>query len=411
MSNGSAASALAKYGMFLNPGKVGTANFATGVIPRDRLVRKEVALGVIREIVPPQDHIGLSLVPWLEVESDDVTFQYLNGYTDGMASARAEDAESELAMKDDVWGGEGRASIIDWAQKDHYRPSDISRFRDALEIAQQLASNGILPRTVTNILDGFQAKVARDDQRRRRRLDNRIEWLIMSGLSDGVITYNDGKIKFTTNFGRPSQQVLTGGTAKDYSGTTHDPVGDIIKMQTYMFNLYGIRMRRCLTSRAVLNTFMNSDRFIARSGLVVGGAPSSPIDPNYIWEGWGPDSAVEIVKRATGVEFVEYDSVYRTRAVGSTTNVTTRYIPENRMIFLPDEADITEFDDTPLGFGKVLTAPHPEGNWGAGFYEWESETRDPWGQDRGTGVKAFPILPHMDLTFVTDVTLPAPVAP
>ena len=33
----------------------------------DRLVRKEVALGSIREKQPPQDHLGLSIAPWLDV--------------------------------------------------------------------------------------------------------------------------------------------------------------------------------------------------------------------------------------------------------------------------------------------------------------------------------------------------------
>lgn len=404
MNTGSA-TPLEQYGMFFS-------NFAQGVIPQDRLVRKEVALGVIREIVPPQTHIGLQFAPWLEVETDDVTFQYLNGYTDGMAPARAEDAESELAMKDDLWGGEGRASIIDWAQKDHYRASDISRFRDALEIAQQLASTGQLPRTVTNILDGFQAKVARDDARRRRRLDNRIEWLIMTALATGAIAYNDGKIKFNVNFGRPAGQLLTGGDKWDYSSTTHDPIGDILRVQQYMYDTYGVRMTRALASRKILNSFMNSDRFIARStGVVVGGTPSSPIDPNYLSDGWGPNSAVQVVENNTGVTFTEYDSVFRTRAVGSTTATSTRFFPEDRLLFLPDESDIGEFDDTELGFGKTLTSPHPEGNWTASFYEWEQQKIDPWGQDRGTGVKAFPIFPHMDLTFAVDLTLPAPIVP
>lgn len=403
MNTGSAT--LDKYGMFFS-------NFAQGVIPQDRLVRKEVALGVIREIVAPQTHIGLQFAPWMEVETDDVTFQYLNGYTDGMAPARAEDAESELAMKDDLWGGEGRASIIDWAQKDHYRASDISRFRDALEIAQQLASNGVLPRTVTNILDGFQTKVARDDARRRRRLDNRIEWLIMTALSTGAIAYNDGKIKFNVDFGRPAGQTLTGVNKWDYSSTTHDPIGDILRIQEYMFETYGVRMGRVIASRRVLNSFMNSDRFIARStGVVVGGTPTSPIDPNYLADGWGPQSAIQVVSNATGVEFVEYDSIYRTRPIGSTVTTSTRFFPEDRILFLPVEADIAEFDDTDLGFGKTLTSPHPEGNWSAGFYEWEQAKIDPWGQDRGTGVKAFPIFPHMDLTFAVDITLPALITP
>jgi hypothetical protein len=52
-----------------------------------------------------------------------------------------------------------------------------------------------------------------------------------------------------------------------------------------------------------------------------------------------------------------------------------------------------------LGFGKTLTSPHPEGNWQSGFYEWERETEDPWGTDRGTGIKAFPVFPYMQYTF------------
>ena len=98
---------------------------------QDRLVRKEVALGTIREMEPPQSHIGTRvLAPWQEVATDDVIFDYARGLTDGMAPARAEDAESELAQKDLLFGGTGRASIIDWALKDHYRASDVMRYRE-----------------------------------------------------------------------------------------------------------------------------------------------------------------------------------------------------------------------------------------------------------------------------------------
>lgn len=101
-------------------------------ISQDRLVRKEVALGTIREIAPPSQHIGLAQVaPFLNVESDDVIFDYAKGLTDGMAPARAEDAESELAQKDTTFVGIGRASILDWAIKDHYVASDVTRYREA----------------------------------------------------------------------------------------------------------------------------------------------------------------------------------------------------------------------------------------------------------------------------------------
>jgi hypothetical protein len=98
--------------------------------------------------------------------------------------------------------------------------------------------------------------------------------------------------------------------------------------------------------------------------------------------------------------------VYRTRAVGSQTVVNNRFLPQNKVILLPDEGDIEQFDDTDIGFAKTLTSPHPAGNWTSGFYEWENEYGvDPWGYDVGTGIKAFPVFLHMDLTFTYTVDL------
>lgn len=380
-------------------------------IGQDRLIRREVMLGLIREIVPPTDHLGLTLVPWLEVASDDVIFAYATGLNDSLAPARAEDAEAELAQKDDMFLSEGRASVIDWAVKDHYVASDVHRYREWLIVREAVRDLQTIPLTAGGPLENWDRKLVRDAERRRRRLDNRIEWLIMSALSTGAIAYNDGRIKFSVDFGRPAgQQALApAGTLGSYtmgatwSGTTGDPIGDIIKIQEYMFSTYQIRMTRAITSRKVINSIMNSDRFLARSGLVVGGTPSSTIDPKYVIDGWGPNAAQAIVQQQTGLQFIEYDSVYRTRDVGSTTFVNNRFLPENRIVFLPDEADISAFDDTELGFGKTLTSPHPAGNWSPGYYEWEYEYGvDPWGLDAGTGVKAFPIFPHMDLTLTYD---------
>lgn len=80
----------------------GGSNFAAGAIPTDRLIRAEVALGIVREIVPPSEHIGLSqIAPFYDVATDDVIFAYMNGSTTGLAPARSEDAESELFQQDD----------------------------------------------------------------------------------------------------------------------------------------------------------------------------------------------------------------------------------------------------------------------------------------------------------------------
>jgi len=248
--------------------------------------------------------------------------------------------------------------------------------------------------------------MARDTARRRRKLDNRMEWLITQALNTGVIAYNDGKIKFSVDYGRPSGQEAQTPTSGTYASTTHDPINDIIKMQQTMYDLYGVKMTRAICSRKFLNSLINSTLFAARTGLVVAAGGTS-IDPRYLLDGWGPKAVQAVVEAATELTFIEYDSVYRTRSIGATAVTNTRFLPENKVIFLPDEADINEFDDTGIGFGKTLTSPHPMGGWTAGYYAWERETTDPWGTDQGSGIKAFPVFPHMDLSFSWTVTLPS----
>lgn len=390
-------------------------------ISPDRLVRKEVALGVIREIVPPTQHLGLTIAPWLEVQSDDVIFDYAKGLTDGLSPARAEDAEAELAQKDDNYVGQGRAALIDWALKDRYSASDVTRYREFLSMAELIRDSNNFPLTAGNMIEGWADKLARDQLRRRRKLDNRLEWLIMTALQSGGIAYNDGKIKFTIDYGRPANQhssgadnnsALAAGIGAPGAGAlwstanaaTADPIANIQGVQQYMYDTYGVRTSRGLCSRRVLNSILNSNRFAARSGLIASGtAGGTPVDPKYVIDGWGPVAAQQVVEAQTGFTFIEYDSVYRTRPVGSNTVTNNRFTLDNTIIFLPDEADVAEYDSTDIGFAKTLTSPHPEGNWQSGFYEWERETVDPWGYDVGTGVKAFPVFSHMELTVCMQV--------
>jgi hypothetical protein len=387
-------------------GNIDTSQFAASAVGLDRLVRKEDSLGAIRELKPPTDHIGLSLVPFLEVGSDDVIFDYIKGgLTDGLTPARAEDAESELSQKDDLTYGQGRASIIDWAEKDKYTASDVTRYNENRRLAQLAQGAGVQLQLNDpgNAVAQFQAQVARDDARRSRKIYNRLEWLIQQALWTGGITYNDGKIKFTVDYARPvGQQDVVPTTLFD-AGAAHDPIGYLLDLDKAHYDTYGVHLRRAITSRKVLQTFWKSDRWIARTGMVVGGTPSSPIDPRYIMESWSPEYAIAAVEQATGIRFIEYDSVYRTRAWGTTTMVNTRFSPENKILFLPDESDLGEIDDTLVGFGKTLTSPHPEGNFTSGFYEWENSTIDPWMHWRGTGVKAFPVLPYLEYSVVARV--------
>ena len=393
---------MASKGLKIDP----TSGMFASSIGLDRLVRKEDSLGAIREIQPPTDHIGLNLFPFYEVASDDVIFDYIKGaLVDGMSPARAEDAEAELSQKDDLTYGQGRASIIDWAEKDKYTASDVTRYRENLRLQQlvQGAGANLNLNDPGNMVQQFNAQVARDDARRSRKLYNRIEWLIQSALWTGGIAYNDGKIKFAVDYGRPGGQQDVVPAVRWDAGTTHDPIGYLKDLNTTHYNTYGVYLKRAITSQKVVDTLWKSDRWLQRLGLVVGGTPSAPLDPNYLVQAWSNEAALQAVEAATGIRFTVYDSVYRTRALGSSTIVNTRFSPEKKILLMPEEADMGEINDLEIGFGKTLTAPHPEGNFTSGFYEWEDETRDPWMHWRGTGIKAFPVFPQLEYTVVANV--------
>ena len=368
--------------------------------PQDRLIRKEVALGAVRERQPPKDHIGLQIAPFLEVESDDVIFEYIkDSGTDQLAPARAEDAESRLTQRDEFLSGVGRASLIDWSFKDKYSASDVTRYRDNLAIAAQITNTNLMLNPVGSAIAQFQARLARDDASRKRSLDNRIEWLIMTGLDTGKITYNDGKLIFSVDFNRPSDQNAQAVDVFWDAGVDHNPIADIKEAQQVCWDRYQIKLDRGIISKKGLDAIWKSKFFLPLLVPVVGGTPSASLDPNYLTPGWTEDQAVAVVERATGVRFTVYDSVYVTRASGSNTRVNNRYTNEKMLTLLPSSETLGEIDDTEIGFAKTLTSPHAEGNWTAGFYEWEQNTVDPWMHVRGNGIKAFPVFPYMKFTF------------
>lgn len=380
-------------------------SYAAGAIPTDRLIRAETALGLVREIVPPSDHMGLSIAPFYDVPTDDVIFGYMNGASTGIAPAIAEDSESETFQQDESFAGEGRARIIDWRLKSHYTASQINKYRELKATADAMKASGQVPLVINGPLNQFQDKLARDRVERRRRLDNRIETLIMGSLDTGKASYNDGKIKYEVDWQRPADQHYQTPASGAYNAETHDPINDILKVIEFMDDTYGITPKRMIAHPKFFNTFFRSSKFMGAAGF----KPSDGMtrsDMPYVWEGFGPGAALDIVQRVTGVELVPYSSAWRQRTPfdAGAQMQKVPFIDPNTVIFLPDESEIAGYDDSPLGFGKTLTSPHPMGNWSTGFYEWEYATTDPWTHTVGDGIKCFPVFPHLELTFTWKVT-------
>jgi hypothetical protein len=352
-----------------------------------RLVQKDVMLGVLREMEPPQEHIGERFLPMQEVANDDVIWDAVKGMTSGLAPARAMDAEAEIAVRDEVIGT-GKASIIDWSVKDRWNASDVARYREVTEFAGADA----LPRSVQAITADWQAKMARATLKRRRQLDNRLEWLRWRAIQDNL-SYNDGKVSFATTYGIPSDQkaVVPSVTWNNYS--TSDPIGNLMAWKELVRNRTGVELREAVVSRKVLYAAMLNANF---AQLWAGANPFYQLNNSF-----GLQQATERLQQATDINFTVFDASYRTRAFGSTTITNTRFTDERDIYLFPGSDEITSYSggNNGLGLGNVLTSPHPEGNWASGFYEWEQERRDPWGLDQGSGIKAFPVLWAPEILF------------
>lgn len=351
-----------------------------------RLVNKDVMLGLLRELEPPQKHIGNSILPMQNVESDDVIWDAVKGLTVGLAPARAADAESELQQSDEVVGT-GKASIIDWAIKDRWNASDVQRFREITAFA----GADSIPRTVESITADFQAKMARKALKRRRQLDNRIEWLAWQAVQD-LLSYNDNKVKFSVSYGIPSDQKVV-IPAVTWDLTTADPIGNTLAWRELVRNRTGVELTRAVTSRKVLFSVMNNTKF---AQLFSGQNPFYMLSTDF-----GIAQATDKLAAATDMSWTVYDASYRTRPFGSTTITNTRFTNDKDVFLFPDPGDLEAYSggDNGLGLGNILSSPHPEGNWQSGFYEWEKERTDPWGVDQGTGIKAFPVLYAPEVLF------------
>lgn len=345
-----------------------------------RLIAKEVMLGVLRELEPPQNHIGEQILPLQRVESDDVIWDAVKGLTVGLAPARAMDAESALAQSDEVIGT-GKASIIDWSHKDRWNASDVARFREITAFAGATA----IPRTVASITDDLQAKMLRKAAKRKRALDNRLEWLRWNAIKD-TLSYDDTKIKFSVSYGIPGDQKAVVPSALWDNPATSDPIGNVLAWRELVRNRTGVELTRAVTSRKVLFTIMSNSKF---AQMFSGQNPFYMLSNEF-----GIAAATDKLAQATDMTWTVYDASYRTRSFGSGTITNTRFTDERDVFLFPSADEITSYSggDNGLGLGGLLSSPHPEANWEAGFYEWEQERKDPWGVDQGTGIKAFPVI-------------------
>lgn len=367
---------------------------------------KAVGIGISRELPVDQSLIWPRIAPLQSIDTDKFTFEVEVDSSDLMAPAADESAESET-YENDTFFGEGKGSVIDWRVSTRTKPSDITNARAFDEAMRLFSEAGIVPpRLFQNQAAQLSDKLAKDRIERRRQIDFRLEWLVTQALSTGGINYADGKIRFETPFGLPVDQLNQAPASGNLwnVGVDHDPIGDIDAMQEFMYARYDITLDTMVISPESLRKMARSKYFYPRTGLAIP-AGIGPRDMSYINPNFGQEEAVRIISQATGItNIIVYDAKRKVKPLGANTRpVPVRFMDEGQVIFFPSVEAAGGLLSTDLGFAKTLTSPHPEGDWASGIYTFEDSGVDPWGRKDGTGIKAMPVFPRIDLSYSMQV--------
>ena len=353
----------------------------------DRYLLPPEVLDRLTTETPVKDgYIWNRFTPFIDVPTTKVIFEQADPTVENLAPFRAPDAEAEMFKSED-YVREGSAELGDWALKSFYRSSDVTNFRNT---AQMIG----MSTTIDMQRQQFAARVARDTVTRRQAIDNQLERLVTDSIFTGTCSYDDGKRKFSVNWGRPANQQTQTVTVM-WDDSTANIIEDIKNVKRFMRDTHGVIITRALTSQRVLDQFANPDKFMLITGIVGG-------DPNYLTPGWGEEMARNIIQAQTGVAFEAYDSGLRVRN-GDNYEIN-RFTDERDIVYMPDESAFTPTRDLGIRFGGMLTAPHVMNNMQTGYYSWQHEhEKDPWNSEVGTGLQAFPIFTEMELTYTQRV--------
>ena len=216
--------------------------------------------------------------------------------------------------------------------------------------------------------------IRRTSDRMAAQVNARVEWMRWQALQSGVISYDDGKVIFSVDFGIPAGQIITlTGTDRWSTTASADPLADIATW---------VEALRLATGRAPTRMYVGANvpgYLVANSSIrtLLTGTES-------VKQLLNPANILNFVGSLVGLTIQRYDTTYQ-----NTAGTDTRFLGANQVILMPEPM---QADGEVLG--DMATGPAKGNNFEPGMYAWVKEEEDPWATFVGAGIHAFPRLYH-----------------
>ncbi len=193
----------------------------------------------------------------------------------------------------------------------------------------------------------FAGYIARNTAALIKGIQQREEGMLIGMLLDGY-TYDRLGMKVSGSYGMPSDLKITPSTA-DWDSTSGTPISDMIGVKAYALRTYGEVYDRVTMSYQALQYIIETTEFKSIFKALnfffsVDSAAIPTTDPLHY---------SSVVGRMIGMDIEIYEGRFREYAADGTENSTTRFQPEEKVIFT-NKADDNSSSGWDFAQGEII---------------------------------------------------------
>ena len=279
-------------------------------------------IGYVRNIPEPENWIGSTILPTQTI--NDLRYEYIKGSYEKpiMGSIMAWDAEAPIAGKKGLVTISGEMPPI--KRKVKVEEKELIKF------FAPRAGLGDKEQAINDIYDLVDQMV--------NSCRARMEWLRWQAIGTGAITYDEGGMIFSVDYGVPASQKETLLTTARWSDLDDsDPLGDLERWAEAHVTNTGIRPERMVMSLKTRNYLLKNE---AIRQIITNNANV------YV----SPEQLNQLLQTFNLPQIIIYDAKVLTEAMAG-TKTETRLLAEDVVVLLPAAS---------YNLGKLLQGPTAE---------------------------------------------------
>lgn len=347
---------------------------------------------VVNNIPIPRNYIGLRYLPYVPVSSAELTWDVLKDEQNlaGLYSIDGKIMPGHEPIFGQMFADVCRIGGSRVVSEDEYR-----KLRDPGMI-------GIETGLVADLRAEAERKIAKKLAACNREVDATVEYLIMNALQ-GYISWPPpglnttpalGNAVFKLDYNFPSDHKINVSSNSDFGGYywTDATNADIVKAMEQSAlvleddagvdasNLDVVMTRHVLKWALQQSKFVDIVKYTNPSGILNFGLAQGYLETTL------------------GIRIVIYSAQYTYRTVSATdpSDITinrVRFLNTNKVIVMPRGVKL----------GDMATSPSKANNWQTGKFTWNKEEQNPWRDEIGVGINAFPRLTTPEAILVLQV--------